>query len=356
MSYNPYFISASYCLLKKSLEQTGHVLEANTTLAQPRKLLDQVRDKFRYKHYSLSAEDTYISWIKQFILFHGKRHSLEMGAAEVEPFLTYLATERHVSSSTQNQALSAILFLYREVLAVQLPWLDGFERSKKPRRLPVVLTAAEVQALLNQTESAPEPIGLVIRLLYGTGMRLMEAVRLRIKDVELSRKEIVVRDGKGGKDRVTMLPESLLEPMRAQLALRKAWHDEDLRLGKADVWLPDALAVKYPKAPQEWGWQYVFAAKNYSVDPRSGTERRHHVEEKQVQRYVKKAAEAAGIVKPTSPHTLRHSFATHVLQAGYDIRTVQELLGHSDVATTMIYTHVLNKGGKGVTSPLDLIK
>ena len=331
------------------------LIPTNTTPAQPKKLLDQVRDKIRFKHYSLSTEDTYISWIKQYILFHGKRHPTDMGAIEVERFLTYLATERHVSSSTQNQALSAILFLYREVLTVDLPWLDGFQRSKKPRRLPVVLTVAEVQSLLRQAEAAPEPICLIIRLLYGTGMRLMEAVRLRIKDVELSRREIVVRDGKGGKDRVTMLPESLLEPMRAQLALRRAWHDQDIVLGKVDVWLPDALAIKYPNASKEWGWQYVFAAKNYSTDPRSQIERCHHVEEKQVQRYVKKAAQAAGIAKPTSPHTLRHSFATHILQAGYDIRTVQELLGHSDVATTMIYKHVLNKGGKGVTSPLDAL-
>ncbi|MDD2761016.1 MAG: integron integrase [Methylomonas sp.] len=327
----------------------------NTTSSRPKKLLDQVRDKIRFKHYSLSTEDTYVSWIRQFILFNDKRHPSEMGATEVERFLTYLATERHVSSSTQNQALSAILFLYRDVLAVELPWLDHFERSKKPRRLPVVLTVAEVQALLKQAEKAPEPICLIIRLLYGTGMRLMEAVRLRVKDVELSRREIVVRDGKGGKDRVTMLPDSLREPMRAQLAARKAWYDEDLRLGKVDVWLPDALAKKYPNAPREWGWQYVFAASKYSIDPRSQSERRHHVDEKQVQRYVRKSAQAAGIFKPTSPHTLRHSFATHILQAGYDIRTVQELLGHSDVATTMIYTHVLNKGGKGVTSPIDLL-
>ncbi|MBF6647753.1 integron integrase [Methylobacter sp. BlB1] len=312
-----------------------------------------VRDKIRFKHYSLSTENTYIAWIKQFIIFHGKRHPTEMGAAEVEAFLTYLATERHVSSSTQNQALSAILFLYRDVLAVELPWLDGFERSKKPRRLPVVLTVLEMQALLKEAEMAPPPIGLIIKLLYGTGMRLMEAVRLRVKDVELTRREIIVRDGKGGKDRVTILPDSLLDAMRAQLALRRQWHEQDLALGKVDVWLPDALAVKYPNASREWGWQYVFAAKNYSIDPRSKAERRHHIEEKQIQRYVKKAALAAGIAKPTSPHTLRHSFATHMLQAGYDIRTVQELLGHSDVATTMIYPHVLNKGGKGVISPLD---
>jgi integron integrase len=328
-------------------------MQSDTTNPQPKKLLDQVRDKIRFKHYSLSTEKTYIEWIKQFILYHGKRHPSEMGAAEVEAFLTYLATQRHVASSTQNQALSAILFLYREVLAIDLPWLENFERSRMQKRLPVVLTVLEVQALLRDTASAPEPFGLIIRLLYGTGMRLMEAVRLRVKDVELSRREIIVRDGKGGKDRVTMLPESLLEPMRSQLALRRQWFDVDVALGKVDVWLPDALAVKYPNASKEWGWQYMFAAKNYSVDPRSQAERRHHVEERQVQRYVKKAALSAGIAKPTTPHTMRHSFATHLLQSGYDIRTVQELLGHSDVATTMIYTHVLNKGGKGVVSPLD---
>ncbi|MCK9638209.1 MAG: integron integrase [Methylobacter tundripaludum] len=328
-------------------------MQTNTTSAQPKKLLDQVRDKIRFKHYSLSTEKTYIAWIRQFILYHHKRHPFEMGALEVEAFLTYLATQRHVSSSTQNQALSAILFLYREVLAVDLSWLDNFERSKKPRRLPVVLTIQEIQALLHEASGAPEPICLIIKLLYGTGMRLMEAVRLRVKDVDLERKEVIVRDGKGGKDRVTMLPESLVESMRTQLALRRVWHEQDVVLGKVDVWLPDALAIKYPNASKEWGWQYVFAAKNHSVDPRSKSERRHHVEEKQVQRYVKLAAQTAGIAKPTSPHTLRHSFATHILQSGYDIRTVQELLGHSDVATTMIYTHVLNKGGKGVVSPLD---
>jgi integron integrase len=328
-------------------------MQTNTTIPQPRKLLDQVRDKIRFKHFSLSTEKTYVSWIRQFILFHGKRHPTEMGAAEVESFLTYLATQRHVSSATQNQALSALLFLYRDVLAVELPWVDGFERSKKPRRLPVVLTVAEIQALLKVTDIAPMPINLIIKLLYGTGMRLMEAVRLRVKDVELNRKELIIRDGKGGKDRVTMLPDSLLDVMKTQLQLRREWHEQDMMLNRVDVWLPDALAVKYPNASREWGWQYVFAAKKYSVDPRSKVERRHHVEEKQVQRHVKKAALAAGIVKPTSPHTLRHSFATHLLQNGYDIRTVQELLGHSDVATTMIYTHVLNRGGKGVLSPLD---
>ena len=327
--------------------------QENTTMPPAKKLLDQVREKIRYKHYSLSTEKTYVTWIKHYIFFNDKRHPVEMGAVEVERFLTYLANARHVSSSTQNQALSAILFLYREVLGCDLPWLDGFERSKKPKRLPVVLTPLEVQALLRETASAPEPVGLIIKLLYGTGMRLMEAVRLRVKDVELTRGEIIVRDGKGGKDRVTMLPGSLLDAMRHQLEMRREWHEQDVKLGKADVWLPGALAVKYPNAPKAWGWQYVFAARKYSIDPRSQAERRHHVDEKQVQRYVKKAALAAGIVKPTSPHTLRHSFATHILQAGYDIRTVQELLGHSDVSTTMIYTHVLNKGGRAVVSPLD---
>ena len=250
-------------------------MQTNTTPTQPKKLLDQVRDKIRFKHYSLSTENTYLSWIKQFILYHGKRLPVDMAAAEVEAFLTYLATQRQVSSSTQNQALSAILFLYREVLAITLPWLDNFERSKKPRRLSVVLTVPEVQALLREAASAPAPINLIIKLLYGTGMRLMEAVRLRVKDVELTRKEIIIRDGKGGKDRVTMLPDSLLEAIRAQLVVRRAWHEQDMALNKVDVWLPDALAVKYPNASKEWGWQYVFAAKNYSLDPRSKSERRH---------------------------------------------------------------------------------
>lgn len=262
--------------------------QENTTLPPAKKLLDQVREKIRFKHYSISTEKTYISWIRHYIVFNDKRHPADMGAVEVERFLTYLANDRHVSSATQNQALSAILFLYRDVLALDLPWLNGFERSQKPKRLPVVLTPLEVQALLRESSSVPEPVGLIVRLLYGTGMRLMEAVRLRVKDVEFTRQEIIVRDGKGGKDRITMLPGSLLEAMQRQLAIRREWYDEDIQEGKADVWLPDALAVKYPNAPREWGWQYIFAARKYSIDPRSQVARPHHVDEKQVQRYVRK--------------------------------------------------------------------
>jgi integron integrase len=224
------------------------------------KLLDQVREKIRFKHYSLSTEETYVAWIKQFILYHHKQHPSGMGAAHIEQFLTYLATQRNISASTQNQALSALLFLYRDVLNIDLPWVGEFARSKVPRRLPVVLTQAEVAQMLTHARAAPAPYGLILQLLYGAGLRLMEAVRLRVKDVELTRREIVVRDGKGGKDRVTMLPATLVEPMRQQLALRRAWFEQDLAAGRVDVWLPDALSVKYPSAPQEWGWQYVFAA------------------------------------------------------------------------------------------------
>ncbi len=255
-----------------------------------------------------------------------------------------------VSASTQNQAKSAILFLYREVLEIQLPWLDNVTQAKAPKRLPVVLTVGEVQAVLSRLSGTH---ALIASLLYGGGMRLMEAVRLRVKDVDFARHEILVREGKGFKDRVTMLPESVTALLKAHLAKVKALHDEDVAQGYGDVYLPFALDKKYPNAGLEWGWQYIFPSKNRSVDPRSGKTRRHHVDEKGVQRAVKQAVRDAGLVKPATPHTLRHSFATHLLQSGYDIRTVQELLGHSDVSTTMIYTHVLNKGGKGVVSPLD---
>ncbi len=319
--------------------------------SRPPKLLEQLRGRIRLKHYSLRTEQAYVQWAKRYIFFHGMRHPAEMGKSEVEAFLTALAVERNVTASTQSQALSALLFLYREVLRMDLPWLSEVTRAKKPARLPTVLTQDQVRSLLKYLD---DPLlDLIIRLLYGTGMRLMECLRLRVKDMEFSRNEIVVRDGKGGKDRVTMLPSSLGERLRAHLVVMKAQHVADLALGKGEVWLPDALAVKYPSAPKEWAWQYVFPAAGFSTDPRSGAVRRHHVDDKRVQRAVKLAAARAEITKPVSPHTLRHSFATHLLEGGYDIRTVQELLGHSDVSTTMIYTHVLNKGGRGVVSPLD---
>lgn len=321
------------------------------TSANAPKLLDQLRDRIRVKHYSIRTEQAYIQWVKRYILFHGKRHPSEMGKTEIEAFLTSLAVERNVSASTQNQALSAILFLYNEVLALELPWLSDLTRAKKPARLPVVLARTELQAVLQAVE---DPLmDLIIRLLYGTGMRLLETLRLRVKDVDFSRNEIIVREGKGNKDRVTMLPASLSARLQMHVRGVKAQHDVDLAAGFGEVWLPDALAVKYPSAGKSWGWQYVFPASGFSVDPRSWVTRRHHVDDKRVQRAVRKAAIKAGIAKPVTPHTLRHSFATHLLESGYDIRTVQELLGHSDVSTTMIYTHVLNKGGRGVTSPLD---
>jgi integron integrase len=318
--------------------------------AAPPRLLDRVREAVRVRHYSIRTESAYVDWTRRFILFHAKRHPLEMGADEVAAFLTDLAVTRHVAPSTQNQAKSALLFLYRDVLAVQLPWLDEVVAAKDKRHLPVVLTSTEVRSLLNELGGTT---GLVASLLYGTGMRLLEALRLRVKDVEFERREVLVRDGKGGKDRVTVLPENLMLPLRSQLAHSRALHGRDLQAGDGAVWLPDALAVKYPGAARAWGWQWVFPSPTRSIDPRSGVERRHHLNEASVQKAVAGAARRAGIAKPCSPHVLRHSFATHMLQAGYDIRTVQELLGHSDVKTTMIYTHVLNRGGRGVLSPLD---
>ena len=265
--------------------------------------------------------------------------------------MTSLAVQRSVSASTPAQALSAQLFLYKDVLGLEFPWLDDVTRAKKPVRLPTVLTADEVKQLFKFLD---DPLmDLIVRLLYGTGMRLLECLRLRMKDVEFSRHEIVVREGKGNKDRVTMLPEILMDRLRAQMEFAKGQHVQDLAANRGEVWLPDALALKYPNAPKALAWQYVFPAAGFSVDPRSSAVRRHHVDEKRVQRAVKRAAHQAGLVKLVSPHTLRHSFATHLLESGYDIRTVQELLGHSDVSTTMIYTHVLNKGGRGVVSPLD---
>ena len=313
-------------------------------------LLEEVRHRLRVRHYSYRTEDQYVHWIRRFIHFHDKRHPAQMGAPEVEAFLTHLAVAGRVSASTQNQAKAAILFLYREVLARELPWLDGVVQAKAAHHLPVVLTVGEARALLARLTGSH---WLLASLLYGAGLRLMEAVRLRVKDVDFVRREIVVRDGKGDKDRVTMLPARLIEPIRDHLARVRRLHEQDLAAGQGEVHLPFALARKYPNAGRSWGWQYVFPSAKLSVDPRSGKVRRHHVDEKGVQRAVKDAVRDAGIVKPATPHTLRHSFATHLLEAGYDIRTVQELLGHADVSTTMIYTHVLNRGGRGVYSPLD---
>jgi integron integrase len=324
----------------------------NTSNTEPPKLLDQVRGKIRLKHYSIRTEQAYVDWIKRYILFFDKRHPKDLGAHEVEQFLTHLAVERRVSASTQNQAKSALLFLYKEVLAIDLPWLDNVERAKAPKRLPVVLTPAEIQKILAQLDGTNL---LITSLLYGTGMRILEALRLRVKDVDFSRKEILIRDGKGFKDRVTMLPIALIEPLNAHLKRVKALHEQDLQAGFGAVYLPYALSKKYPYAERDWTWQYVFPSAKLSMDPRSGETRRHHIQDQVIQRAVRQAVVDANLTKPATPHTFRHSFATHLLESGYDIRTVQELLGHSDVSTTMIYTHGLNKGGRGVSSPLDAL-
>jgi integron integrase len=299
---------------------------------------------------SIRTEDAYVGWVRRFILANGKRHPRDMGAREVEAFLTDLATRGHVSASTQNQALSALLFLYREVLQLELPWLQDIRRAKRPKRLPVVLSREEVTAMLSEMSGMT---WLMASLLYGAGLRLMECVRLRVQDVDFARREITVRRGKGGKDRRTMLPAMSMDALQGQLAETRRVHLRDLAAGFGEVWLPDALARKYPHAVREWGWQYVFPASTRSTDPRSGITRRHHLDETVLQRAVKRAVRRARIAKPATCHTLRHSFATHLLEAGHDIRTIQELLGHKDVATTQIYTHVLNRGGHGVLSPLD---
>ena len=322
----------------------------NPDIPHSPKLLEQVVERMRVKHFSLRTEKTYVDWIKRFIWFHGKRHPKEMGAAEVEAFLSHLAVDRSVSASTQNQAKSALLFLYKEVLQIQLPWLEKITQAKVSKRLPVVLTRAEVQSVLARLDGT---VWLIASLLYGSGMRIMECLRLRVKDVDLARGEILIREGKGFKDRVTMLPATLVQPLKQHLERVKVLHDEDLTKGYGEVFMPMALDRKYPNAGKSWGWQYVFPSRNLSADPLSGVIRRHHADVKTIQRAMKKAVLAAGITKLATPHTLRHSFATHLLESGYDIRTVQELLGHSDVSTTMIYTHVLNRGGRGVKSPLD---
>lgn len=317
---------------------------------QELKLLEQVRRRLRVKHYSYRTEQVYLGWIRRFILANGKQHPRSLGGKHVESFLTNLAVTGKVAAGTQNQALAAILFLYREVLHQELAWMKNVVRAKPSQRLPLVLSVEEVQKILARLNGRE---WLMANLLYGTGMRLMECVRLRVKDVDFSRNEICVRDGKGNKDRRTMLPRSLVDNLQRQLELARLIHMDDLRNGTSDVWLPNALARKYPNAGKSFAWQYLFPASQISQDPLSLKFRRHHIDEKVLQRAVKRAVDLANIDKPASCHTLRHCFATHLLEAGYDIRTIQELLGHKDVATTQIYTHVLNKGGRGVRSPLD---
>ena len=318
---------------------------------QPVRLLDQVRGACRVRHYSLRTEQAYVYWARKFILANGKRHPREMGGVEVTAFLTHLATEANVAAGTQNQALSAILFLYQKVLEIDLPWLANVVRAKRPRRIPSVLTRLETSRLLAAMEG---PSWVMGALLYGTGMRVMECVRLRVKDVDFERCEIVVRDGKGGKDRRVPLPRTLEHHLREKVDRVRVLHVGELAVGFGRVWLPHALERKYPNAADELGWQYIFPAKHHSRDPRSGELRRHHVNEGILQRAVRNARAAAGINKIVSCHTLRHSFATHLLESGQDIRTVQELLGHKDVSTTQIYTHVLGRGANGVLSPLDM--
>jgi integron integrase len=314
------------------------------------KLLDLVRDVIRRKHYSVRTEQAYVDWIKRFIIYHNKRHPAEMAEEDVAQFLTHLARDLNVAASTQNQALSALLFLYKEVLKQEIGWLEKVERARKPSKLPVVLTRSEVKEIFAHLHGTPK---LMAGLLYGSGLRLMECVRLRVKDIDFPLAQIAVREAKGGKDRITMLPLNLSEPLRRHLLRVKAQHEQDLEDGFGNVHLPFALGRKFPNAAREWAWQYVFPSPRISVDPRSGKRQRHHVAEGILQSAIKKAAGASGIVKRANCHSLRHSFATHLLTKGYDIRTVQELLGHKDVSTTMVYTHVLNKPGIGVKSPLD---
>jgi integron integrase len=316
----------------------------------PLKLLDQVRAALRRKHYAIRTEQAYVDWIVRYVRFHQLRHPRDLGADAVTAFLSHLAVNDHVAAATQNQARSALLFLYREVLGIGLAELDAVVQARTPKRLPTVLTRAEVQAVIRELHGTHR---LMAQLLYGSGIRLLECVRLRVKDLDFAAHQLTVRSGKGDKDRVTMLPDRLVAPLAEHLLLVKRMHAEDLQRGYGAVYLPTALERKYPNASTEWGWQYVFPADQLSDDPRTGTRRRHHLSESGLQKAVRRAVRAGGIDKPASCHTFRHSFATHLLERGYDIRTVQELLGHADVRTTMIYTHVLNRGGRGVRSPLD---
>ena len=324
----------------------------STSSTHTPRLLDSIREVMRVHHYSISTERSYIQWIKRYIYFHNKRHPKEMGADEITAFLTHLAVNRKVSPSTQNQSLNALLFLYKRVLQIKLPLIDNVVRAKRTKRLPVVFTRPEVKALLAQFDGTR---WLIFSMMYGCGFRILECLRLRVKDIDFHYKQIIVRDAKGGKDRVTLLPDSLIDPLRNHLARVKELHELDLTTGFGCVYLPHALERKYPKACRDWGWQFVFPSNNIATDPRTGVRRRHHLYEKTLQRRIKQAIQDAGIIKPASSHTLRHSFATHLLEDGYDIRTVQELLGHKDVKTTQIYTHVMGKGCNGVKSPLERI-
>jgi integron integrase len=326
------------------------VREASPPAPRPPRLLDRVREAIRSRHYSRRTEKAYVHWIRRFIFFHGKRHPAEMGAPEVTAFLTSLAVQDKVAASTQNQALSALLFLYRQVLGVDLPWLEDVVRAKRPQYLPVVLTRDETRAVLQRLNGVPRIMAL---LLYGAGLRLLECCRLRVKDVDFAANQIVIRDGKGRKDRVTMLPAAVRTLLARHIDQVRAQHEADLRRGAGWVELPGALLQKYPQAGREWAWQWVFPATRFYVDRLTGQRRRHHLHESVLQRAVKDAVRAAGIPKLATCHTLRHSFATHLLEDNHDIRTVQELLGHRDVSTTMIYTHVLNLGPAGVRSPAD---
>jgi len=317
---------------------------------RPLRLLDEVRNRLRLKHYSLRTEKVYVYWIRRYILENGKTHPRELGGLAVEAFLSRLATKDQVSASTQNQALSALLFLYREVLSIDLPWMENVVRAKQSRKLPVVLSKSQTVLLLSKMSGRD---WLAASLLYGAGLRLMEAMRLRVKDLNFERNEITVRDGKGGKDRKTVLPFSLKRHLQRQVEQARALHAKDLAEGYGAVSLPFALARKYPRAEIDFGWQYLFPASRRGIDPFDGREKRHHIDEKVLQRAVRNAAQQAGLHLPVSPHTLRHCFATHLLESGSDIRTVQELLGHQDVTTTQIYTHVLNRGAGGVLSPID---
>ena len=313
-------------------------------------LFGVAREKMRTRHLALRTEQTYLQWMRRYVVFHRRRHPRSLGAAEVEQFLTHLAVHHKVSAPTQNQALQAILFLYRHVLDINLPWLDNVTRASRTKSLPVVLSRAEVRALLAQLQGTPWLLG---NLLYGSGLRLMEGLRLRVKDLQLERGELIVREAKGGKDRVTMLPATLEGPLRAHLGRLRDWYDVERRQQRPGVSLPFALGRKYPHAALQWGWQYLFPSADLHKDPYCGALVRHHLHEKTLQRAVASAVRAAGITQPASCHTLRHCFATHLLEDGYDIRTVQELLGHADLKTTMVYTHVMTKGANGVRSPLD---